>query len=61
MKKLLPYAIALMVGVALWVLVTPFAKAHRTDKSLIGGEMLMPVFTVAGVAVVSLTRKESGK
>lgn len=58
MKK---YIIALVVGVALWVLVTPFAKAHRTDKSLVGGEMLMPVFTVAGTAVVDLVRKENSK
>lgn len=41
-----PYLIALIVGVILMWICTPYAKAHRENPSLIGGEILLPALPV---------------
>ena len=58
LKKILPYAAALVIGVAAMLLAMPYAAAHRADPSLIGGEALIPVMTVFGVYVFRSVKKE---
>ena len=60
LKRIIPYIVALILGVALWILVTPYAKAHRVDPSLTGGEALFPIAAVFGVMIVRTWRKENG-
>lgn len=57
MKRFIPYVFALMMGIMLWALLTPYARAHRQDQRLIGGEMLMPVVCVAATAIVRNRKK----
>lgn len=57
MKRFIPYLFALAMGIMLWALVTPAVKARRADQRLIGGEMLLPVYCVAGTAVVRNRKK----
>lgn len=57
-KTILVYVIALVAGIALWIILTPYAKAYRADPSLVGGECLMPIYTVGGVAVVRQIKRE---
>ena len=45
-KKAMPYMIALIVGIVLMFLIMPMAKAGRTNPSLIGGEVLIPVMAI---------------
>lgn len=52
LKKLLPYFIALIVGLVLMLICTPYAKAHREDPSLVGGEACLPALTVLYVFAV---------
>lgn len=52
LKKLLPYFIALIVGLVLMWICTPYAKAHREDPSLVGGEACLPALTVLCVFAV---------
>lgn len=47
MKRFMIIAVALCVGLFLTVLCTPYAKAHREDPTLWGGEMAFPILTVA--------------
>lgn len=56
-KSILTYGAALILGAALTLLVRPYARAHRADPSLIGGEILMPAYTVAAAAVVRGLKK----
>ena len=51
MKKFVPYAIALAVGLAIWTLLTP-ALFKRRGNANVGGEMLIPAVTVLGTALV---------
>lgn len=52
LKAALPYIIALIAGVILWAICTPYAKAHREDPSLVGGEACLPALTVLCVFAV---------
>jgi len=51
LKKLLPYFIALIVGLFLTWICTPYAKAHRADPTLTGGEVLLPILAILAVAI----------
>lgn len=51
LKKLLPYFIALIVGLVLTWICTPYAKAHRADPTLTGGEVLLPILAILAVAI----------
>ena len=52
LKKVALYFAAFAAGIVIYVLVTPYAKAHRNDPTLVGGECLIPIICVAAVALV---------
>lgn len=49
LKALIPYIIALVVGLFLTWICTPYAKAHRANPTLIGGEVCLPILTILAV------------
>ena len=51
LKALIPYIIALLVGLFLAWICTPYAKAHRADPTLTGGEVLLPILAILAVAL----------
>lgn len=61
MKRCISYLYALMLGILLWAVLTPYAKEHRHDRRTVGGEMLMPVYCVAATAVVRNRKKISAE
>ncbi len=58
LKALIPYIIALIVGLILMWICTPYAKAHRADPTLTGGEVCLPLLTVAAVALIKHLPRE---
>ena len=50
LKRAIPYAVAIAVGLILWWLMTPYAKTHRMDPTLIGGEALFPLLAILCIA-----------
>lgn len=61
MKKVLAYGLALIIGVLLTVIATPYARAHRADPSLVGGEVFLPVFPVIVCTVLLEKKKDREK
>jgi hypothetical protein len=57
LKALLPYSIALIVGLFLTWICTPYAKAHRADPTLTGGEVLLPILAILAVAFIKSFKK----
>lgn len=60
LKKLLPYFIALIVGLVLMWICTPYAKAHRADPTLTGGEVLLPILAILAVAIFQSIKEARG-
>lgn len=57
-KQLIPYLIALVIGIVIMIMVTSYAKAQRTDPSLIGGEVLIPLLAMLLVLIVRNIRND---
>lgn len=51
MKKFVPYAIALAIGLAIWTLLTPALFKMRGNAN-VGGEMFIPIALTAATAIV---------
>lgn len=58
MKRFLTFALSFALGVLLCLIVTPYARAHRADPSLIGGEALLPVIPLLVCAAVISAKKD---
>lgn len=61
MKKIMPYVIALIIGVMICILITPIAKANRRNRQLVGGEILIPVYAIGITAIVRSGKKGENK
>lgn len=57
-KQLIPYLVAMVIGIVIMIMVTPYAKAQRTDPSLIGGEVLIPFLAILLVLIVRSIRND---